>query len=131
MRTHFRNYVDELNSTRRSTRNKTRDWDRKKNCSYPILIRNYMVALSKMATVLTEEPRLEEKVDDASAEVDEEAEELQENGVDSSNKKKKKKKKKKKGGLHLINQLINQYLEGLYVVRDIKNVFFSTNCFKF
>ena len=74
-----------------------------------------------MTAVLTEEPRLEEKVDDASVEVDEEAEELQENGVDSSSKKKKKKKKKKKGGLHLFSQwkkilLINQFLEGLYVV---------------
>ena len=74
-----------------------------------------------MTAVLTEEPRLEEKVDDASVEVDEEAEELQENGVDSSSKKKKKKKKKKKGGLHLCSQwekilLINQFLEGLYVV---------------
>ena len=56
-----------------------------------------------MAAVITE-PRLEEKVDDASVEVDEEAEELQENGVDSSSKKKKKKKKKKKGGLHLFGQ---------------------------
>ena len=63
-----------------------------------------MVALSKMAAVVTEEPRLEEKVDDASVEVDDEAEELQENGVDSSSKKKKKKKKKKKGGLHLFGQ---------------------------
>ena len=63
-----------------------------------------VVALSKMTAVLTEEPRLEEKVDDASVEVDEEAEELQENGVDSSSKKKKKKKKKKKGGLHLFSQ---------------------------
>ena len=62
-----------------------------------------MVALSKMAAVIAE-PRLEEKVDDASVEVDEEAEELQENGVDSSSKKKKKKKKKKKGGLHLFSQ---------------------------
>ena len=78
----------------------------KENCSYPVLIRIvriYMVALSKMAAVITE-PRLEEKVDDASVEVDEEAEELQENGVDSSSKKKKKKKKKKKGGLHLFGQ---------------------------
>ena len=88
-----------------------------------------------MTAVLTEEPRLEEKVDDASVEVDEEAEELQENGVDSSSKKKKKKKKKKKGGLHLCSQwekilLINQFLEGLYVVTDFKNVFFSMNCFK-
>ena len=64
----------------------------------------YVVALSKMTAVLTEEPRLEEKVNDASVEVDEEAEELQENGVDSSSKKKKKKKKKKKGGLHLFSQ---------------------------
>ena len=56
-----------------------------------------------MAAVLTEEPRLEEKVDDASVEVDEQVEELQENGVDSSSKKKKKKKKKKKGGLHLFS----------------------------
>ena len=57
-----------------------------------------------MTAVLTEEPRLEEKVNDASVEVDEEAEELQENGVDSSSKKKKKKKKKKKGGLHLFGK---------------------------
>ena len=57
-----------------------------------------------MTAVLTDEPRLEEKVNDASVEVDEEAEEFQENGVDSSSKKKKKKKKKKKGGLHLFSQ---------------------------
>ena len=62
-----------------------------------------MFAFSKMAAVLTEEPRLEVKVDDPSVEVDEEVEELQENGVDSSSKKKKKKKKKKKGGLHLFS----------------------------
>ena len=92
--------------TRRTSLDKSIDWDRKKSCSYPVLIRIvriYMVALSKMAAVITE-PRLEEKVDDASVEVDEEAEELQENGVDSSSKKKKKKKKKKKGGLHLFGQ---------------------------
>ena len=96
----------ELNFTRRTSLDKSIDWDRKK-CSYPVLIRIiriYMVALSKMAAVITEEPRLEEKVDDASVEVDDEAEEIQEKGVDSSSKKKKKKKKKKKGGLHLFGQ---------------------------
>ena len=72
--------------------------------SAPGALSIYVVALSKMTAVLTEEPRLEEKVNDASVEVDEEAEELQENGVDSSSKKKKKKKKKKKGGLHLFSQ---------------------------
>ncbi|CAH3196047.1 unnamed protein product [Porites evermanni] len=71
-----------------------------------------MVALSKMAAVLTE-PRLEEKVDDASVEVDEEVEELQENGVDSSSKKKKKKKKKKKGGGEQITEVMNGEVNGV------------------
>ena len=50
-----------------------------------------------MAAVLIEEPRLEEKANEMPDE-DDEIENLQETGVESSSKKKKKKKKKKKGG---------------------------------
>ena len=50
-----------------------------------------------MAAVLTEETRLEEKVNEIPDEADDEVEDLQTAGGESTSKKKKKKKKKKKG----------------------------------
>ena len=57
----------------------------------------WLLSWNKMAAVLIEEPRLEEKANEMPDE-DDEIENLQEAGVESSSKKKKKKKKKKKGG---------------------------------
>ena len=57
----------------------------------------WLLNLYKMAAVLTEEPRLEEKSNEMPDEADDEIEDPQETGGESSSKKKKKKKKKKKG----------------------------------